>query len=139
MIRKKVKSAVTDSGSEVRRARRQARRDEPDRHHLVASGESAEAIEAGYDGEGYGDSRPMSPKRSSRCSSRSRRGTRELRDDPGELLRLLAVGADKARETSAPTLRRCTSAWASSALAARLERSTSPGSSSRRLDGEVSA
>ena len=30
---------------------------------------------------------------------------RELRADEGELRRLLRVGADKARETSAPTLR----------------------------------
>ena len=29
---------------------------------------------------------------------------RELRSDPGELDRLLAVGADQAREASAPTL-----------------------------------
>ena len=29
---------------------------------------------------------------------------RELRDDAGELQRVLALGADKAREASAPTL-----------------------------------
>jgi len=29
---------------------------------------------------------------------------RELREDPGELARLLAVGAEKARAASAPTL-----------------------------------
>ena len=40
-IRKKFRSAVTDSGSEVRRARRQARRHEPDRHPLGADRRAA--------------------------------------------------------------------------------------------------
>src|ERR1700722_5139309 len=54
VIRKKVKSAVTDSGSEVRRSD-----DKPGVTNLidimtVATGEGAEAIEARYDGGGYG-------------------------------------------------------------------------------------
>ncbi len=54
VIRKKFKTAVTDSGSEVRRAP-----DKPGVTNLidilsVATGETPEAIEARYDGEGYG-------------------------------------------------------------------------------------
>src|SRR5262249_17509091 len=54
VIRKKVRSAVTDSGSDVRRG--------PDKAGVtnlidvmtVATGEAQEAIEARYDGSGYG-------------------------------------------------------------------------------------
>src|SRR3954464_14294088 len=54
VIRKKLRSAVTDSGRDVRRAE-----DKPGVTNLidifsVATGEAPEAIEARYDGEGYG-------------------------------------------------------------------------------------
>ena len=42
--------------------------------------------------------------RSSRCSLPSRSATDELRADERELQRLLAVGAEKARRASEPTL-----------------------------------
>ena len=105
VIRKKFKTAVTDSGREVRRADGQAGRDEPDRHPL------------------RGDRRGA---RGDRGALRRRRATgtfkadvgeavvellapiqaryRELRGDPAELRRCSRQGAEKAREASAPTL-----------------------------------
>ena len=104
VIRKKVKSAVTDSGSEVRRGD-----DKPGVTNLidilsVASGESAEAIEATYDGGGYGKFKSDVADAVVGLLEPIQTRYHELRDDPGELIRLLGVGADKAREASAPTL-----------------------------------
>ena len=104
VIRKKVKSAVTDSGSEVRRGD-----DKPGVTNLidilsVASGEPAEAIEASYDGGGYGRFKGDVAEAVVAVLEPIQTRYNELRDDPGELIRLLGVGAEKARETSAPTL-----------------------------------
>jgi len=93
-IQKKVRAAVTDTGREVRRAR-----DKPGISNLVeimsvATGVTPESIEADYEGQGYG----------------------KFKQDVAEAVitrlapireryqRLLARGAHKARETSAPTL-----------------------------------
>ncbi len=103
-ITKKVKSAVTDSGSEVRRAD-----DKPGVTNLidiltVATGDSAEAIEARYDGGGYGQFKgDVADAVVSLLEPIQARYT-EVRSDPAELARLLALGADKARATTAPTL-----------------------------------
>jgi tryptophanyl-tRNA synthetase len=104
VIRKKVKSAVTDSGSEVRRGD-----DKPGVTNLidilsVASGESADAIEATYDGGGYGQFKSDVAETVVAVLEPIQTRYHELRDDPGELVRLLGLGADKAREVSAPTL-----------------------------------
>ena len=104
VIRKKVKSAVTDSGSEVRRSD-----DKPGVTNLidimtVATGEGAEAIEARYDGGGYGQFKGDVADAVVSLLEPIQSRFYELRNDPGELIRLLGVGADKAREVSAPTL-----------------------------------
>jgi tryptophanyl-tRNA synthetase len=104
MIRKKVKSAVTDSGSEVRRGD-----DKPGVTNLidimtVATGESAEAVEARYDGGGYGQFKSDVADAVVSVLEPIQSRFYDLRLDPGELTRLLEVGADKAREVSAPTL-----------------------------------
>jgi len=105
VIRKKFKTAVTDSGREVR----YAPDDKPGVSNLieilsVATGTAISDVESSYDGRGYGDLkgdvgeavvelfRPMQEKYA------------ELRADEGELRRRLKIGAEKARETSAPTL-----------------------------------
>ena len=98
VIRKKVKSAVTDSGSEVRRGE-----DKPGVTNLidmltVATGESAEAIEARYDGGGYGQFKGDVADAVVSVLEPIQSRYYELRNDPGELIRLLGVGADKARE-----------------------------------------
>jgi tryptophanyl-tRNA synthetase len=105
-IRKKVRSAVTDSGTDVRRAD-----DKPGITNLidvmtVATGEPAEAIEARYDSGGYGPFKGDVAEAVVALLEPIQARYAELRNDPDELSRLLALGADKAREASAPTLRR---------------------------------
>jgi tryptophanyl-tRNA synthetase len=104
VLRKKVRSAVTDSGAEVRRG--------PDKAGVtnlidvmtVATGETAEAIEARYDGSGYGQFKGDVAEAVVALLEPIQARYAELRSDPAELARLLAVGAGKAREASAPTL-----------------------------------
>jgi tryptophanyl-tRNA synthetase len=104
VIRKKVKSAVTDSGSEVRRA--------PDKQGVtnlidimtVATGESAEAIEARYDSGGYGQFKGDVAEAVITLFEPIQARFQEIRGDTAELTRLLRVGADKARDVAAPTL-----------------------------------
>jgi len=104
VIRKKVKSAVRDSGSEVRRGD-----DKPGVTNLVdimtvATGETAGAIEVRYDSGGYGQFKADVAEAVIALLEPIQARYRELRDDPGELSRLLALGADKARAASSPTL-----------------------------------
>jgi tryptophanyl-tRNA synthetase len=104
-IRKKFKVAVTDSGTEIRRGE-----DKPGISNLidmlsVASGETPEAIEARYDGSGYGQLKTDVAEAVVELLAPIQARYRELRGDPDELRRLLSVGAEKARTESAPTLR----------------------------------
>jgi tryptophanyl-tRNA synthetase len=106
VIRKKVKSAVTDSGTEIRRGD-----DKPGITNLidlmtVATGEPPGAIEVRYDGSGYGQFKSDVAEAVVAVLEPIQVRYGELRNDPAELARLLAVGADKAREASAPTLGR---------------------------------
>jgi len=104
VITKKVKSAVTDSGSEVRRGEDKAGVTNLIDVMTVATGESAEAIEARYDGSGYGQFKGDVAGAVIALLEPIQARYAELRSDPGELARLLALGAGKAREASAPTL-----------------------------------
>jgi tryptophanyl-tRNA synthetase len=104
VIRKKLKSAVTDSGSDVRRGA-----DKPGVTNLidvmtVATGESPEAIEARYDSGGYGQFKSDVAEAVVELLEPIQRRYEQLRGDPGELARLLSLGAEKARETSTPTI-----------------------------------
>ena len=104
VIRKKFRSAVTDSGSEVRRAA-----DKPGVTNLIdvlsaLTGEAPEAIEARYDGAGYGQFKTDVGEAVVAELAPIQERYRELRADPGELQRLLARGAEKARKASEPTL-----------------------------------
>ena len=104
VIRRKFKTAVTDSGREVRRAE-----DKPGITNLidimsVATGEEPEAIEARYDGRGYADFKGDVAEAVIALLEPVRLRYEELLADPGELERLLAVGAEKAAAASAPTL-----------------------------------
>lgn len=105
-IRKKVRSAVTDSGSEIRRGD-----DKPGVSNLidimsVATGEPPEAIEARYDGAGYGAFKQDVAEAVVDLLAPIQASYAELRSDPAELQRLLRLGADKARDASSPTLER---------------------------------
>jgi tryptophanyl-tRNA synthetase len=104
-IAKKFRSAVTDSGRDVVH--------DPDGKPgvsnlieimHVATGEPIEAIETRYDGQGYGAFKQDVGEAVIDLLEPIRVRYGELRSDPGELLRMLAHGAQKAREESAPTL-----------------------------------
>ena len=105
VVRKKVKSAVTDSEREVRHNREA----KPGISNLieimsVATGDSFGAIENRYDGQGYGPFKADVAEAVVALLDPIRRRYEELRADEPELRRLLSVGAEKARRTSAPTL-----------------------------------
>ncbi len=104
VIRKKFRSAVTDSGRDVRRAD-----DKPGVSNLidilsVASGRPPEEIEAHYSDSGYGEFKQDVGDAVVELLAPVQERYAELRADEPELLRLLKLGADKAREASAPTL-----------------------------------
>jgi tryptophanyl-tRNA synthetase len=104
-IRKKVKTAVTDSGTDVR----YDPEDKPGVSNLielmtVATGHSIPEIEARYDGTGYGRFKEEVAEAIVELLDPIQARYQELRSDAGELDRLLSMGADKARAASAPTL-----------------------------------
>ena len=103
-IRKKFRSAVTDSGSEVRRGP-----DKPGVTNLIdilssLTGEPADAIESRYEGSGYGQFKTDVGEAVVEVIAPIQERYAELRSDPAELQRLLARGAEKARKASEPTL-----------------------------------
>jgi tryptophanyl-tRNA synthetase len=103
-IRKKVRSAVTDSGREVRRGEGKEGIENLISIMSVATGEQPEAIESGYDGAGYGDFKSDVAEAVIELMAPIQERYRELRTDQAELMRVLNVGAEKAHASSAPTL-----------------------------------
>jgi tryptophanyl-tRNA synthetase len=104
-IRKKVRSAVTDSGTEVR----YDPGEKPGISNLielftVVSGDSIQEIETRYDGSGYGRFKMDVGEAIVELLGPIQARYQALRSDPAELDRMLAVGAEKARAESAPTL-----------------------------------
>jgi tryptophanyl-tRNA synthetase len=105
VVRKKFKTAVTDSGTEVRH-------DPAEKAGIsnlieimtVATGESIPQIESRYDGQGYGQFKADVADAVVELLDPIQRRYTELRADEGELQRLLALGAEKAAAESAPTL-----------------------------------
>ncbi len=107
VVRKKIKSAVTDSGREVQ----YDPAGKPGVSNLiemlsVASGDSFDAIVAQFDGQGYGPFKDHVADAVVALLDPIRQRYEELRNDEGELLRLLHAGADKAAATVEPTLNR---------------------------------
>jgi tryptophanyl-tRNA synthetase len=105
-VRKKVKTAVTDSGTDVRHDPTE----KPGISNLieimsVATGDSFAEIESRYDGTGYGQFKDDVAEAVVELLRPIQERHRELRADDAELRRLLARGAEKARESAAPTLR----------------------------------
>jgi tryptophanyl-tRNA synthetase len=105
-IRKKIMSAVTDTGREVRRGE-----DKPGITNLidmmsVATGRPAESIEREFGDAGYGTFKKAVVDSVVALLEPIADRYRRLRDDVAELERLLAAGAEKAQATSAPTLDR---------------------------------
>ena len=105
VILRKFKTAVTDSGREVR----YAPDEKPGVSNLieilsVAGGTPISEIESSYDGRGYGDLKSDVGEAVVELFRPVQERYAELRADEGELRRRLRMGADKARETTAPTL-----------------------------------
>ena len=103
-IRRKFKTAVTDSGREIVRSP-----EKPGISNLieimsVATGASIAEIEARYDGQGYGTFKEEVAEAVIALLEPFQQRFQEVRADRGELQRILAHGAEKARESSAPTL-----------------------------------
>ena len=104
-IRKKFKTAVTDSEREIRYD--PARK--PGVSNLleimsVATAEPVAALEKRFNGAGYGDLKDAVGESVVELLSPIRERFEAVRADERELQRLLAVGAEKARRASEPTL-----------------------------------
>jgi tryptophanyl-tRNA synthetase len=105
VIRRKFKTAVTDSGKDVVHDPEA----KPGISNLieimaVATGEAIAEIEARYDGQGYGQFKVDVGEAVVALLQPIQHRYAGLRADEGELRRLLAVGAEKAAEAAAPTL-----------------------------------
>jgi tryptophanyl-tRNA synthetase len=104
LTRKKLMSAVTDSGSEVRRGD-----DKPGISNLieilaVVRGAEPEAIERDFEGSGYGDFKTAVAEEVDAYLAPTRERYAELREDEAELESILAGGAEKARAIASETL-----------------------------------
>jgi tryptophanyl-tRNA synthetase len=104
VVTKKIKSAVTDSGSEVRRAP-----DKPGVSNLieilsVIQGRSPETIEREFEGQQYGAFKGAVAEAVVEYLTPVRERYHELRGDEAELLRILRDGAERARAIASVTL-----------------------------------
>jgi tryptophanyl-tRNA synthetase len=104
VITKKVKSAVTDSGSEVVRAP-----DKPGITNLieilsVLRGVAPEAVESEFDGSGYGNFKQAVADAVVEYLSPLRERYEELRADEAAIEAALGQGADKARAIASNTM-----------------------------------
>jgi tryptophanyl-tRNA synthetase len=104
VVAKKVRSAVTDSGSEVRRG--------PDKSgianlieiHSVITGKAPDDVEADFDGSGYGDFKSAVAEAVVGYLAPVRERYEGLRSDEAALEAMLAAGAEKARAIASVTL-----------------------------------
>jgi tryptophanyl-tRNA synthetase len=111
VVAKKIKSAVTDSGSEVR----YDPVDKPGVSNLltiyaVTTGTTIEAAEAEFAGSGYGAFKGAVADAVLAELEPLQRRYAELAADPGEVDRLLRIGADRAAAISGPVLARARNA-----------------------------
>ncbi len=104
VIRQKFKTAVTDSGRDVVHRPDKAGVSNLIEIMTVATGESIPEVEARYDGQGYAQLKEDVAEGVIELFEPIRQRYEEIHGDEAELMRLLAVGAEKAREASAPTL-----------------------------------
>jgi tryptophanyl-tRNA synthetase len=103
-IRRKVKRAQTDSGTDVVRAP-----EKPGITNLIeimaaATGEPPDRIEARYDGAGYGTFKDEVAEAVVELLDPVRLRFGELRGDPDRLRAILAQGAEKAQAIASETL-----------------------------------
>jgi tryptophanyl-tRNA synthetase len=105
LVRTKFKTAVTDSGRDVLHDPKE----KPGISNLieimsVATGRQISDIEAEYDGDGYARFKEDVADAVVELLQPIQERYQALRSDEGELHRILALGAEKARAASAPTL-----------------------------------
>jgi tryptophanyl-tRNA synthetase len=105
VIVKKVKSAVTDSGSEVRRAPEKAGISNLIDILAAVRGTTPDRIEAEFDGSGYGAFKQAVADAVVEYLAPVRERYGELRADEQQLEEILARGAEKARAIASETLR----------------------------------
>jgi tryptophanyl-tRNA synthetase len=103
-IEKRIKSAVTDSGSEVRRAA-----DKPGVSNLIeilsaVRGTDPETIEGEFDGKRYGDFKTAVAEAVVDYLAPVRERYAEIRPDEAALERTLAEGAERARSIASETM-----------------------------------
>jgi tryptophanyl-tRNA synthetase len=103
-IVKKVRSAVTDSGSQVVRAPDKAGISNLIEVLAAVRGTSPEAVEREFDGSGYGAFKQAVADAVVDYLTPVRERYRELRADEGQLEQILGLGADKARTIASRTL-----------------------------------
>jgi tryptophanyl-tRNA synthetase len=104
VLRKKVMSAVTDSGSEVRRGEGKEGISNLIEILAVVRAVDPAAIEAEFEGSGYGDFKRAVADEVVAYLAPVRERYAELRADEDELEAILADGAEKARALAEPTL-----------------------------------
>jgi tryptophanyl-tRNA synthetase len=103
-VRKKVMSAVTDSGSEVVRGEGKEGVGNLIEVLSVVRGADPAEIEREFQGSGYGDFKKAVAEAVVEYLAPVRERYEELRPDQAELDRILAAGAEKAQALAAPTL-----------------------------------
>ncbi|HLD22122.1 MAG TPA: tryptophan--tRNA ligase [Patescibacteria group bacterium] len=106
MIRKKIKRAVTDSGSEIR-----AGEDKPALTNLLTiysalSGKTIAELEQQYEGKGYGDFKTDLGEVVVQWMEPTQKKMAELLQDTAELDRILDEGAKKAQSIATETLKK---------------------------------
>ncbi len=102
--RKKLGSAVTDSGREVRRGEGKDGVANLIGIYAVATGKTEDEVEIEFEGSGYGDFKKAVADAVVDYLAPVRERYPEIREDETEIERILADGAAKAREIAAATL-----------------------------------
>jgi tryptophanyl-tRNA synthetase len=103
-VLKKFRSAVTDSGSEVRRGPEKAGISNLIEILAAVRGVPQDQIEAEFEGSGYGAFKQAVAEAVIGCLEPVRERYQELRADEPELERILGAGAEKAHAIAADTL-----------------------------------
>jgi tryptophanyl-tRNA synthetase len=103
-VTRKIKSAVTDSGSEVKRGKGKEGIANLIQILAVARGTTEEEIERDFEGSGYGDFKAAVAEAVVDFLAPVRKRYEELRPDEAALEETLAAGAEKARAMASETL-----------------------------------
>jgi tryptophanyl-tRNA synthetase len=103
-VRKKLRSAVTDSGTDVRRGPDKSGISNLVEIHAVVRGIDPIEVEREFEGSGYGDFKTAVADAVVDYLAPVRERYAELRPDEAELETVLSAGADKARATASEVL-----------------------------------